>query len=94
MTTSEQARADAIADAETLRLVAQEIRFSERWTRSRRGRAASGPGRVRIAELKAEWAVSMLRTAHIERQPVKTIVRDAYEAARAAFRAVPGLREE
>lgn len=66
MTKSEQARADALADAETLR-----------WIRQRN-------------PVNADQLVHGLRFA--APWPEEIIFSEARHAARAAFRAVPGLR--
>lgn len=88
MTKSEQARADALADAETLRLFAEESwRHSELYCDDAsslpllldRARGVKQGGRLGYYQRKGRLgAVSVLIT----------------DAAHAAFRAVPGLRGE
>jgi len=70
MTKSEQARADAMADAETLRLYV-----------------------LRNADLAhADRQASALRTIQAELAQKGLTAKNAQRIARAAFRAVPGLR--
>jgi hypothetical protein len=86
MTASEQARADAMADAETLRLLEPAVAT---WKRSEAGVALSeasfhGAGAVYSMGYRGECAVSVPALA----------AEQAQKAAHAAFRAVPGLRGE
>ena len=74
MTKSEQARADALADAETLRLVVTSM-------------SPPGPLKgVALWTVRAGWPTGL--RVEFARQPYKS----ARKHARAAFRAVPGLR--
>jgi hypothetical protein len=75
MTATEQARADAMADAETLLRVSEEGYYSELFQAPRYG----------------DWAIRSL-AGHISAFATPDVY--AQRAARAAFRAVPGLRGE
>jgi len=79
VTTSEQARADAIADAETLRLFA---------TDGRHFCCVTWPDHV----LFSAFNLGAGPKKHIKRGWAERAGNSAAGAARAAFRAVPGLR--
>lgn len=80
MTATEQARADAIADAETLRLYARD------------GMLFNGTPRQPGYELRIIEDPSYGARKHIRRGWADRASRAAFHAARFVFRAVPGLR--
>jgi len=83
MTTSEQARADAMADAETLRIVA-----GTEWP----GRTSDGSPFV-LAKANARRGRGRASLAfHIRRGRTYSAYALVMDAAHEAFRAVPGLR--
>ncbi len=78
MTKSEQARADALADAETLRKIVTDL---------------VGPTRNRISGLlRLAWLNGYNVEMRMTEESAIYATDSARAAARAAFRAVPGLR--
>lgn len=99
MTTSEQARAAAMADAETLRWFTYSlIAEINRGLRSeRRIRVLMTPQALRpvpsiVTDIHYANAENIARLSEIWNFIEETTVSQVRDAARAAFRAVPGLR--
>ena len=80
MTSSEQARSDAMADAETLRLYARD------------GMLYNGTPRQQGWELRLIGDPSYGVRRHIRRRWAQRAAAAALHSARFVFRAVPGLR--
>jgi len=81
MTSSEQARADAMADAETLRQIADEMALEH-----------PGPTFKRDYPEAYETVVALDSISGFAASEYRTLPEKAIYSAQDAFRAVPGLR--